>query len=43
MCEIGEVFIGFCEGYFGRNSYEDKRVEAFGVDWIVCREVSGSF
>lgn len=42
MCEIGEVFTGFCDGYFGRDSYDDKHVEAFGVDWIVCRETSGS-
>lgn len=42
MCEIGEVFTGFCNGYFGRDSYDDKRVEAFGTDWIVCRESTGT-
>jgi hypothetical protein len=41
MCEIGEVFTGFCDGYFGRNSWGEKRVEAFGADWIVCRDEAG--
>ena len=38
---IGEVLKGFCNGYFGRDSYEDKRVEAFGKDWVVCRDKEG--
>lgn len=38
MCEVGEVFTGFCYGFFGRDSYGEKRVEAHGVDWIVARE-----
>jgi len=38
MCEIGDVYYGFCEGAFGRDSYGPKRVEGFGADWIVCRE-----
>jgi hypothetical protein len=38
--EIGMMLDGFCGGEFGRDSYADKRVEAFGDDWIVAREQS---
>lgn len=41
MCVTGEVFTGYCEGYFGRDSYEYKRVEAEGADWILCRDERG--
>jgi hypothetical protein len=34
---VGMVFLGYCGGYFGRNAYGEKRVEAFGADWIVAR------
>lgn len=37
--KIGQVLLGFCGGYFGRNSYCDKRVEGFGADWVVAREI----
>lgn len=30
---------GFCGGYFGRDSYDPKRVEAIGADWVVAREI----
>jgi len=40
--EVGEMLYGFCNGYFGRDSYEDKRVVAAGVDWIVCRDEDGN-
>lgn len=39
MISTGTMLKGFCRGYFGRDSYEDKIVEATGVDWIVAREV----
>ena len=39
---IGEMLYGFCGGYFGRDSYKNKRVEAFGVDWLVCRDEDGN-
>jgi hypothetical protein len=35
----GSVLDGFCAGYFGRDSYGDKRVEAVGPDWCVAREI----
>jgi hypothetical protein len=36
--EIGMLLFGYCDGYFGRDSYDTKRIEAFGVDWIVARQ-----
>ena len=36
---IGTILYGFCEGYFGRDSYSNKRIEAIGADWIVVREL----
>ncbi len=35
------MIYGFGCGYFGRDSYNDKRVEAVGADWVVVREVDG--
>lgn len=37
MICVGLKLYGYCGGHFGRDSYEDKRIEAFGVDWIVAR------
>lgn len=37
---VGTVLYGYCNGYFGRDSYGSKRIEAEGVDWIVARELS---
>lgn len=37
----GDVLHGYCGGYFGRDSYDDKRVEAVGADWIVARDSRG--
>ena len=39
--KVGDVLYGYCNGYFGRDSYLDKRVEAVGPDWIVAREWVG--
>ena len=38
---VGLVLHGYCDGYFGRNSTDDKRIEAFGADWIVARPIDG--
>ena len=38
---IGTPLYGYCGGYFGRDSYADKRVEAIGHDWIVVRDDRG--
>jgi len=36
---VGQILYGYCGGYFGRDSYQNKRVEAIGFDWVVAREV----
>ncbi len=38
---VGSVLYGYCGGAFGRDSYDDKRVEAMGADWIVVRNRAG--
>lgn len=40
---VGDVLVGFCGGAFGRDSYEDKRVEAIGADWVVAREAGTGY
>ena len=42
MLRIGDTLYGFCGGCFGRDSYDDKRVEAIGSDWVVVREINGA-
>lgn len=41
MILVGTLIYGYCGGEFGRDSYETKRVEAVGADWIVCRDRDG--
>lgn len=36
---VGDLLRGFCSGHFGRDSHDDKRVEAVGSDWVVAREL----
>lgn len=38
---VGDTLYGFCGGYFGRDSYTDKTVEAVGKDWVVTRNGNG--
>lgn len=40
---MGTVLYGFCGGAFGRDADPAgvRRVEAVGVDWIVCRHEQG--
>ena len=38
---IGTGLAGYCGGYFGARSYEDKWVEALGPDWVVARDRAG--
>lgn len=38
---VGTVLHGFCNGFFGRDEYGPKRIEAMGYDWIVCRTEDG--
>ena len=39
---LGVRIFGFCNGYFGRDSYEDKVIEAIGHDWLVARGLDSS-
>jgi hypothetical protein len=41
MLRIGSVLHGYCNGYFGRDGYGAKRVEAIGADWLVARDICG--
>lgn len=38
---VGQRVHGFASGLFGRDSYECRRVEAVGLDWVVTRNDSG--
>ncbi len=38
---VGSLLRGYCHGVFGRDSYDDKHVEAIGPDWVIVRETSG--
>jgi hypothetical protein len=37
--EIGDILYGYCDGYFGRDSYYRKVVIGLGGDWVVVREL----
>lgn len=37
----GNIIHGFAHGAFGRDSYDCRRVEAVGADWIVTRNTNG--
>lgn len=39
---VGNTLVGYCEGYFGRDSYEDKRIINLGPDWIVAVDEKGN-
>ena len=41
MINVGTVLYGFCNGFFDRDSYGKKRIEAIGADWVVVREEDG--
>lgn len=38
---IGIKIYGYCNGYFGRDSYEDKTIIASGEDWVVAKTEGG--
>ena len=38
VSNIGRKIYGFCDGFFGRDSWDDKTIEAEGYDWIVARD-----
>lgn len=39
--QIGMTLYGYCQGYFGRDGYDDKRIEVIGFDYIVVRTING--
>jgi hypothetical protein len=41
MLAIGTKLYGYCGGWFGRDAYDTKRIEAVGVDWVVARAWGG--
>lgn len=39
---VGMLVHGFANGVFGRDSYQCRRIEALGVDWVVTRSLEHS-
>jgi hypothetical protein len=39
--KVGMVLYGYCNGFFGRESYLPKTIEAVGRDWILVRHDDG--
>ena len=40
MSNIGVRLHGYCNGYFGRDDYDDKIIIAEGKKWILCSYLS---
>lgn len=38
---IGKTLYGFCNGYFGRDSYDDKKIVYVGDNYIVAENENG--
>lgn len=38
---VGTMLYGYCNGFFGKYSFDDKRIEAIGADWLVARDIDG--
>ena len=36
---VGRKLTGFCNGYFGRDDYNDKMIIYEGRTWIVCKYI----
>lgn len=43
MKNIGRKIYGYCNGYFGRDDYEDKIIIAEGYNWVVCKYFDSNF
>lgn len=45
MCDsdikVGTILYGYCNGFFD-GDYGNKRIEAIGSDWVVCRLDDGT-
>lgn len=33
---VGKELTGFCDGYFGRDSYDDKVIIMNGLTWVIA-------
>lgn len=38
---VGIKILGFCNGFFGRDDYEDKVIIASGDDWLIAKDGEG--
>ena len=38
---VGTKLYGYCNGYFGRDSYEEKQIVYAGENYIVCEYNDG--
>lgn len=38
---VGLTFAGFCDGFFGRDSYGRRMILAHGDDWLVALNIEG--
>ncbi len=38
---VGKKIYGYCNGYFGRDSYSDKTIVAHGATWITVLDIDG--
>jgi len=41
MSNIGRIIYGYCDGYFGRDSYHEKIIIGEGYNWIVVKDWNG--
>lgn len=38
---LGKRISGYCEGYFGRDSYDDKIIIMNGENWVIAQSNDG--
>lgn len=43
MSNLGRTIYGYCNGFFGRDSYEDKIIIAEGNTWILVRSKDSEY
>ncbi len=43
MCNVGRIVYGFCNGYFGRDDYEDKIIVFETECSICCRYITDTY
>jgi len=40
MINVGRIIYGYCEGWFGRDDYDNKIIISEGENWIVCKKAN---